>query len=100
MVYDGKNGILPISKGKSRDQIHSYLLKWLGIKRGCNSIEWGFLPVSDIFVLLACSTAFDVVSDPVVHLRPLVDFFCFSDRFVSARIFFVFFFFFFGEKPL
>ena len=86
MVYNGENGIFPVSKGESRDQIHSYLLERSSVLRDCDSIEWGFLLVSDDFVLLANGASFDIVSDPVVHHRPLVDFFCFPNCFILSRM--------------
>src|SRR6266850_7367054 len=86
MIYDGEDGVFSISEGESRDQIHGYLLKGSSIQRDRNPIEWSFLSVSDNFVLLTGSTAFDVVSNPVVHRWPLVDLFCLSDCFISTRM--------------
>jgi len=86
MVYNSKDGVFPISEGKSCDQVHCYLLKWSSILRDCDSIEWGFLSVCNDLVLLATSTSFDIFCDPVVYSRPLVDFFCFPNRFVLTRV--------------
>src|SRR6267142_6696860 len=86
MIYDGKDGVFSISEGKSRDQIHGYLLEGSGIWRDRNSIEWGFLSMSDNFVLLTGSTTFDVIGDPIIHRWPLIDLLCFSDCFIPARM--------------
>src|SRR6266850_5078668 len=86
MIYDGEDGIFSISEGESCDQTHGYLLKGSGIQRDRNPIEWSFLLVSDIFVLLTNSTAFDIVSDPIVHCWPLIDLFRFSDCFILAQV--------------
>src|SRR6267142_2364776 len=86
MIYDGEDGIFSISEGESHDQIHGYLLKGSSIRRDCDPVEWSFLSVSDIFVLLTNSTAFDIVSNPIIHCWPLIDLFCFSDCFILARV--------------
>src|SRR6267142_3015283 len=84
MIYNGEDGVFSISEGESHDQIHGYLLKGSGIWRDHNSVEWSFLSMHDNFVLLTGSTTFDVVSNPVIHCWPLVDFFCFSDCFILS----------------
>src|SRR6266850_1713776 len=84
MIYNGENGVFSISEGKSRDQVHGYLLEGLGIRRDCNSVEWGFLSVSDNFILLTDGTSFDVISDPIIHCWPLVELLCFPDCFILA----------------
>src|SRR6266850_794151 len=84
MIYDSKDGVFSISEGKSRDQVHGYLLEGSSVRRDRNSVEWSFLLVSDDFVLLTSSTSFDVVSDPIVHCWPLIDLLCFSDCFILA----------------
>src|SRR6266850_4473269 len=86
MIYNGQDDVFSISEGKSRDQVHGYLLEGSGVRRDRNSIEWGFLLVSDNFVLLTDSASFDVISDPIIHGWPLVKLFCFPDCFVSARM--------------
>src|SRR6267142_2989503 len=86
MIYNGQDGIFSISEGKSCDQVHGYLLEGSGVRRDCDSIEWGFLPMGDDFVLLTDSASFDVISDPIVHRWPLIKLFCFPDCFVSARM--------------
>ena len=86
MIYDGEDGIFSIPEGKSRDQIHGYLLKRLSIRRDHDAVKWSFLSVSDNFVLLTNSTAFDIISNPIVHCWPLIDLFCFSDCFVLAWV--------------
>src|SRR6266850_877530 len=84
MVYDSEDGIFAISEGKARDQVHSYLFKGSSIWGDCDSVEWGFLPMGNDFILLANGTSFDIVSDPVVHHWPLVELFRLSNRFISA----------------
>ena len=87
MVYDSKDGVFPVPKGESHDQVHGYLLERSSILRDHDSIEWGFLLVGDDFILLTDGTSFDIVGNPTVHCRPLVDFFCFSDCFISSWMF-------------
>src|SRR6267142_2927231 len=86
MIYNCENSIFAISKWESHDQVHGYLLEWTCIRRDCNAIEGGFLWVSDDFILLASGTSSNLVSDPIVHLGPLVDFFGFPNGFVLARM--------------
>src|SRR6267142_1511138 len=86
MIYNGEDGVLSIPEGKSHDQVHGYLLEGSGVCRDRDSIEWSFLSVSDNFVLLADRAAFDVVSDPIIHCWPLIELFCFPDRFISAQM--------------
>src|SRR6267142_4678686 len=86
MIYNGQDGVFSISEGKSRDQVHSYLLEGSGVRRDRNSVEWGFLPMSNNFVLLTDSTSFDVISDPVIHCWPLVELLCSPDCFIPARV--------------
>src|SRR6266850_5152707 len=86
MIYNSEDGIFSISEGESCDQVHGYLLKGSSIRRGCNPVEWSFLSMSDNFVLLTDSTAFDVISDPIIHRWPLIDLLCLSDCFISARM--------------
>src|SRR6267142_3651018 len=84
MIYNSKDGVFSISEGESRDQVHGYLLEGSSVRRDCNPVEWSFLPMSDDLILLTDSTAFDVISNPIIHRWPLIDLFCLSDGFVSA----------------
>src|SRR6267142_606962 len=86
MIYDGKDGVFSVSKGKSRDQVHGYLLEGSSVRRDRNPIEWSLLAMSNDFILLTDSTSFDVVSNPIIHRWPLIDLFCFSDCFILARM--------------
>src|SRR6266850_5030053 len=86
MIYNCENSIFAISKWESRDQVHGYLLEWTCIRRDCNAIEGGFLLMSNDFVLLASGTSFNIIGDPVIHPGPLVDFFGFSNGFISAQV--------------
>src|SRR6267142_1917777 len=86
MVHNGEDGVFSIPRGKSRDQVHCYLLEWSSVLRDRDSIEWGFLLVHNDLVLLAGSASLDVSHNPVIHSRPLVDFFHFSDCFVLSRM--------------
>src|SRR6266850_3142778 len=86
MIHDSEDGVFSIPEEKSRDQIHGYLLEGSGIWRDCNSVKWGFLSMSNDFVLLTGCAAFDVISDPIIHRWPLIDLFCFPDHFISARM--------------
>ena len=40
----------------------------------------------DIFVLLAGGASFDIISDPCLHVWPLIDFLCLSDCFIASEV--------------
>src|SRR6266850_2704582 len=84
MVYNGKDGVFSVSEGESCDQVHGYLFKGSSIRRDCDSVEWGFLSMSDNLVLLTNGASFNIISNPLIHCWPLIELFCFSDRFVLA----------------
>jgi hypothetical protein len=52
VIYDGKNGVVSVAFRESRDEVHCYVRKWLGINGRGDVEEWGFGAVGQVFVLL------------------------------------------------
>ena len=79
MIHNSKDGIFSMVLGQSCDQVHCYLLKGEHIFLGCNLIQRDFSFISNVFVLLAYCTSFDVVSYSLAHALPIVLLFSFVD---------------------
>src|SRR6266404_4226222 len=71
---------------ESCDKIHRNLLKGEGAFFGCNAVKRRFSLMSQDFILLAGSAAFDVICDPLSHPCPGQDLRGFSYCFVSSRV--------------
>jgi hypothetical protein len=86
VVYNGKNGIMSVAFRESRDQVHCYVRKWLGVNGRGDAVEWGFDVVHQVFILLACGASFDIFCDPCPGAGPEVLLVHMSDCFISPGV--------------
>jgi hypothetical protein len=82
-----QDGVLSLAWWESHYEVHGDLLEWECILWDCDAIQGYAWAMRIDFVLLACCTSLDVVSDPCVHASPLRDRmglpYCFISSWVS-----------------
>lgn len=71
---------------ESCNQVHCYLLKGKGVFVGDYVVEWCTLFVCEDFVLLACSTSFNIIHDLLIHPCPLCMGFSFLNSFILSQM--------------
>ena len=70
VVYDRQDCVESVALRELGDQVHSDDLEWLCFRGDIYAIQRDLGSVRKDFVLLAGSTAFDILGDPVTHAWP------------------------------